>query len=337
MPLAIYPWQEALSRDLEIFRHRMPSGIIVSGPRDIGTFELVLAFTKSLMCENPAEDGTPCGKCPGCRLAEAGTHPDIRFLLSEEEAARHDLPIPESAGKKLSDEISIAAVRELRDYMALKPHRSPRRVILISPADRIRPDAASVLLKMVEEPPPDLSFIMIAEDLDAILPTLRSRCVLLHARKPDPEAASSWLESKGLKDFDEQLAEAGGNPLAVVRGHKIVPDEARTLFLNLLKAGKRLDITQVAPGVGTGWKLDACADFLSRWGTDLIRVKSGLQPSYFVGETPELQSIAPRADLQALFHWLDETESLKRASTVPLNNKLALEKILESYRSAFRS
>ena len=55
MPLAIYPWQEALSRDLEIFRHRMPSGIIVSGPRDIGTFELVLAFTKSLMCENPAE------------------------------------------------------------------------------------------------------------------------------------------------------------------------------------------------------------------------------------------------------------------------------------------
>ena len=219
MPLAIYPWQEALSRDLEIFRHRMPSGIIVSGPRDIGTFELVLAFTKSLMCENPAEDGTPCGKCPGCRLAEAGTHPDIRFLLSEEEAARHDLPIPESAGKKLSDEISIAAVRELRDYVALKPHRSPRRVILISPADRIRPDAASVLLKMVEEPPPDLSFIMIAEDLDAILPTLRSRCVLLHARKPDPEAASSWLESKGLKDFDEQLAEAGGNPLAVVRGH----------------------------------------------------------------------------------------------------------------------
>lgn len=134
MPLAIYPWQEALSRDLEIFRHRMPSGIIVSGPRDIGTFELVLAFTKSLMCENPAEDGTPCGKCPGCRLAEAGTHPDIRFLLSEEEAARHDLPIPESAGKKLSDEISIAAVRELRDYVALKPHRSPRRVILISPA-----------------------------------------------------------------------------------------------------------------------------------------------------------------------------------------------------------
>ena len=94
MPLAIYPWQEALSRDLEIFRHRMPSGIIVSGPRDIGTYELVLAFTKRLMCENPAPDGTPCGKCPGCRLAEAGTHPDIRFLLSEEEAARHDLPIP---------------------------------------------------------------------------------------------------------------------------------------------------------------------------------------------------------------------------------------------------
>ena len=75
MPLAIYPWQEALSRDLEIFRHRMPSGIIVSGPRDIGTYELVLAFTKSLMCENPAPDGTPCGKrrlrgtiCPSLKV-----------------------------------------------------------------------------------------------------------------------------------------------------------------------------------------------------------------------------------------------------------------------------
>lgn len=133
MPLAIYPWQKHSAGIWKSSDTGCPSGIIVSGPRDIGTFELVLAFTKSLMCENPAEDGTPCGKCPGCRLAEAGTHPDIRFLLSEEEAARHDLPIPESAGKKLSDEISIAAVRELRDYVALKPHRSPRRVILISP------------------------------------------------------------------------------------------------------------------------------------------------------------------------------------------------------------
>ena len=61
MPLAIYPWQEALSRDLEIFRHRMPSGIIVSGPRDIGTFELVLAFTKSLMCENRAGNARDAG------------------------------------------------------------------------------------------------------------------------------------------------------------------------------------------------------------------------------------------------------------------------------------
>lgn len=65
MPLAIYPWQEALSRDLEIFRHRMPSGIIVSGPRDIGTYELVLAFTKSLMCENPAPTVLPAESARG--------------------------------------------------------------------------------------------------------------------------------------------------------------------------------------------------------------------------------------------------------------------------------
>ena len=63
MGLAIYPWQSELASQLVAVRDSLPNGLLVYGPKGIGTIDLVIAFARSLFCEHPAKDGTPCGQC----------------------------------------------------------------------------------------------------------------------------------------------------------------------------------------------------------------------------------------------------------------------------------
>ena len=73
MGLAIYPWQSELASQLVAVRDSLPNGLLVYGAKGIGTIDLVIAFARSLFCEHPAKDGTPCGQCKGCRMAAANT------------------------------------------------------------------------------------------------------------------------------------------------------------------------------------------------------------------------------------------------------------------------
>ena len=99
MGLAIYPWQEELAQELVSFRETLPNGLLIYGPRGIGTIDLVIAYAKSLFCEHPKKDGTPCGECKGCKMAQAFTHPDLRYVVSEAESIPRGIPFePPRAG-----------------------------------------------------------------------------------------------------------------------------------------------------------------------------------------------------------------------------------------------
>ena len=77
MALAVFPWQKHLADTLNGMRGKLPNGLLIYGPRGIGTFELVHAFAKSLMCTSPAADGMPCGHCKGCHLTASYAHPEL--------------------------------------------------------------------------------------------------------------------------------------------------------------------------------------------------------------------------------------------------------------------
>ena len=95
MALAVFPWQKHLADTLNGMRGKLPNGLLIYGPRGIGTFELVHAFAKSLMCTSPAADGTPCGHCKGCHLTASYAHPDLVYVVSEAEALPRDIPFEE--------------------------------------------------------------------------------------------------------------------------------------------------------------------------------------------------------------------------------------------------
>lgn len=142
------------------------------GPGGVGRRTLALAFAQFLNCER--SDGDACGECGPCRRIAAGNHPDVRVL----DVARGqfiEVPGKDYKGK----EIPIDQIRALRHDAAFPPYEGRRKVYIIADAERMNASSANSLLKVLEEPPARVTFILIAESSVALLPTIVSRCQLV--------------------------------------------------------------------------------------------------------------------------------------------------------------
>ena len=338
MSIKLYPWQDALEKALLDLRDRLPNGLLVYGPRGAGIFDLVQAFAKSLLCTQPAADGTPCGRCHGCHLVRAGTHPDIRYVVSEAESLPREIPFvpPDTAAsdrKTVYREILIHQTRALTDFLNLKSHEGGVRIVLVYPADRIRAEAAASLLKSLEEPPENTVFMLVADEIDRVLPTIRSRCRLIRAGAPTREQALEWLKSQGVQDAERKLTEAGGMPLAVFDedARFRLADETRERFLAYLKLGHAAPPAQALSVADKDVTLSAAAIFLSRWGWDLASAKVGCEPQYFPEFAEEIKTIAQAANPTGLYTWINSVRDIRRVSEHPLNAKTMIEALLISY------
>src|SRR5690606_34194172 len=177
-----------------------------------------------LLCETP-RDAIACGACDACLWLRSGNHPDLRLLRPDavaqaEGQADADEAAPARA-KAPSREIRIEQVRALETWLNTATHRGGLRVIVLYPAQALNAISANALLKVLEEPAPKTVFLIVADALDLVLPTLVSRCRRLPLATPTPEVAAAWLAQAGV-DADSAgayLAAAGGAPLAALAAH----------------------------------------------------------------------------------------------------------------------
>lgn len=140
--------------------NRIPHAIMIEGEDLAANLELALYIAAATVCEG---DNKPCDTCHNCHLAGVGSHPDIARIT----------PL---GGKK---NVSVDQVRELRAEAFVKPHQSACRVFIIEDASRMNPQAQNALLKVLEEPPKSVVFILITPSKTMLLDTIVSRCVLL--------------------------------------------------------------------------------------------------------------------------------------------------------------
>ena len=137
-----------------------PHALLFYGPEGIGKKQLALRFAKTFLCQKPDEH--PCGRCESCRLINLAehsfAHPD--FILVEQEAPGKDLKIEQ--------------IKEMSRQAAFAPALSSHKVCVIDAADRMTVEAANSLLKLLEEPPPNWMFILVASRLERLLPTILS-------------------------------------------------------------------------------------------------------------------------------------------------------------------
>lgn len=326
-----YPWMQSAAQALLAQRDRLPNALLLYGPRGAGGFELAYAFAKSLLCQHPGPDGKPCGHCRGCQLAQAGTHPDLKVIVPERYAAAKDLPYvaPESSSsgtkKNLSREILIHQVKALGDFLELTANQGGRRLIVIYPAEMVRSEAAAALLKSVEEPPADCIFLMVTEDLDAVLPTIRSRSRLFRLSLPDRETALAWLDARGVDDAEQRLALAGGSPLLAMEDVSglTLSDDDEDALLAMLRKGGALSADEIVRGLTAGHTVPALLYYFTRWATDLLRAKAGLPPLYFPKETAVLSRAVSRESvtMEKLLAFYDDLLLRNRHADHPLNAK----------------
>ena len=125
---------------------RIAQTYLFAGSRSIGRFRTALAFSALLQCLEPERNGLPdaCGVCESCRRVAAGSHPDVHHITPE------------------GYEIRIDQVRALQDAAVLKPTMGNWQIFIIDPADRLNNFSANSLLKILEEAPSYVVFILIA-------------------------------------------------------------------------------------------------------------------------------------------------------------------------------
>lgn len=139
---------------------------LISGPGGSGKHTLARWMGAALQCTGPRP---PCMVCPACRKALHGQHPDI---ITIDDPDRRTLPVD--------------LIRRMSADTAIRPNEGRRKVYLIPRAQDMLPPAQNALLKIMEEPPAYCTFLLLSSNADALLPTVRSRCVEL-ALSPLPE------------------------------------------------------------------------------------------------------------------------------------------------------
>lgn len=139
---------------------RLPHAMILEGPAGSGKAELARWIAKAAVCTGEGE--RPCGRCSGCVKAAAGAHPDITI----------------AGGGTAARSFHVDTVRQIRSDAYIKPNEAPLRVFLLEGAEAMSEQAQNALLKVFEEPPERVLFILTVTSAAKLLPTVRSRAQL---------------------------------------------------------------------------------------------------------------------------------------------------------------
>lgn len=165
-----------------------------------GKLDAAWALAQALLCAEEAIPGA-CAACDDCVRVARRTHPDVHYYA------------PESATGYL-----IAQTRDLLEDVALSPIRAKRKVYIIDRAEQLRANTANALLKTLEEPPENVTFILLGTSSDVMLPTIVSRCQCVPFRPlSTDESTTAVARATGLPPARCRMAVAvAGSPARAV-------------------------------------------------------------------------------------------------------------------------
>jgi DNA polymerase-3 subunit delta' len=322
----LYPWQHEDWRRLNAERERLPNAWLFTGLAGIGKSVFAEYLAKSLLCDHPGENHAPCGQCEACRWFGLGSHPDFRRLSplieDDDEKTSRKLPV-----------IKIEAVRDVIEFAQLTSHRNGQRVVLVEPAETLNPSAANALLKILEEPPADVLFLLVAHAPQRLLPTIRSRCRQYALSAPSEAVSLAWLREQGISHPETELAHNGGAPLfnhdPVLSGVRdaFIGGLGEPTFANVLAQSERVEKHKLPLAVPMEW--------LQKWLHDLAAVKLTGKVRYFPEQRSVLEYLASRVDIDQLMRCQDAVTRLVPFGQHTLNVRLQLEALLMEYLKIF--
>ena len=213
-----------------VWEERLPHAIMLCGPQGCGKMALALAFASYLLCQNRDGHNEACGECKQCKMLEKWGHPDLLFsyptiktpaMGSEHKPVSEDFAeewrnmisrspyfnieqwMTEIGAENQQAIITAGESDELNRKLSLKSSQGGYKVSVIWLPERMNIECANKILKLIEEPPSHTVFIMVSENPDNLLETIRSRVQRIDVKKTDNESIQKALVSKyGITDDD---------------------------------------------------------------------------------------------------------------------------------------
>ncbi|MBP5505501.1 MAG: hypothetical protein J6X89_05325 [Bacteroidales bacterium] len=211
--------------------NRLGHALLLVEQEGTGAIAFAIALSQYLNCKHRS-GGDSCGECSSCQRHAKFTYPDIHFVfpvnsspkLSEQEKKR---PIsayfmrdfaqlvtenPYFDSREFTDAlgienkagaITVNEAREIADTLSLQPYESDYKIMVIWQPEKMTTDAANKLLKLLEEPPAGTLFLMVTQSAEKMLPTVLSRCQIIHLQPVERDGAVDEHSDQLLRDLLE--------------------------------------------------------------------------------------------------------------------------------------
>jgi hypothetical protein len=280
-----FPGNHNVKQNLSIAfnEERFPHAILLEGSPGSGTGDLSAILAKAAVCT--AEGSRPCGFCSGCIKAAAGSHPDILTL----------------DGDSNPRAFPVDAIRQIRTGAYIRPNEASRKVYRLLGVQNMAEPAQNALLKVLEEPPKNVLFILTAVSASALLPTIRSRVQIFTLEDGAPD-------TQGLEEA-LQIARA-----------VVSPDGAELLFCT-------------APLIRDRSRLRAVLAQLSLLFRDAAVLRAG-GTSCLSGEKEVPTLLSSKLTRKSLMLLLEETGRARRALEQNANTALLVTALCAGLREA---
>lgn len=295
---------------------------ILNGEKGSGKKLLANLFAMSLLCKDRDEDGDACGKCRSCRQALSGNHPDIIRVT-------HEKP----------NTISVDDIREqVNNDIVIRPYSSEYKIYIIPGADQMTVQAQNALLKTIEEPPRYAVIMLLTENADTLLPTIRSRCVMMKLRNIKDQLVRKYLmEQMEIPDYkaDVCVAFAQGNMgKAIMLANSEYFNEIKEEAVHLLRNIDEMTVPDLMDAVKRcmTYKLEIndYLDMLAVWYRDVLIYKAtkNVDRVVFSDQMKTIRERASRSSYEGIENILDGIEKAKARMKANVNFELVMELLL---------
>lgn len=320
--------QEQIKEHLHtaLTRNQISHAYVICGERSSGKEYIARLFAMALQCEkrNGAEENAaiPCNVCHSCRQALSDNQPDIIRV-------QHEKP----------NTIGVEDIRtQINQDIVIKPYSSPYKVYIINEGEKMTPQAQNALLKTLEEPPAYAVILILTTNMDAMLPTILSRCVSLHMRPaPDNEIRKYLMEQLQVPDYkaDVCVAFARGNvgkAKALATSEEF--DNIKADAVSLLKYIGDMDMSETVEAIKKiseyKFNIDDYLDIIAVWYRDVLLFKATSDANHliFKEEIQYIRKVADKSSYEGIEDIIKAVESAKARLKANVNFELTMELLL---------
>ncbi len=311
--------QEQIKEHLQnaLSSKKISHAYIINGEKSSGKEFVAKVFAMALQCEKGGTE--PCQECHSCRQALSANQPDIIRVS-------HEKP----------NTISVDDIRvQINNDVAIKPYSSPYKIYIVNEAEKMTPQAQNAILKTLEEPPEYAVIMLLTTNVDALLPTILSRCVVLNMKPVEDSKILRYLmEELQVPDYKASVcvAFARGNvgkakALASSEDFENVKNEA----LSLLKYIQDMELYELVAAIKKiseyKFEINDYFDIMAIWYRDALLFKATNDANHLVfrEDLGALRKCAQRSSYEGIETVIKALDTAKHRLDANVNFDLVME------------